>query len=105
MRAMLPWLNKATRSHTLCTRSSRRDQLLPLAAIDSDQARRVTHVLGGREVVVEADRVGQIADPALDLQRLAGRVVTEHPRLPVRDFTQAEQHQDGGGLAGAVRTE
>ena len=58
-----------------------------------------------REVVVEADLVGQVADPALDRERLAHRVVAEHARLPVRDVAQAEQHQDGRGLAGAVRAE
>src|SRR5262249_61771358 len=41
----------------------------------------------------------------LDLQRLAHGIVAEPARLAIRDVGQAEQHQDGGGLAGAVRTE
>ena len=56
-------------------------------------------------MVVEADRVGQIADPALDLERLAHRIVAEHADAAVRDLGQAEHHQDGRGLAGAVRPE
>ena len=67
------------------------------------QPRGVVQVVGGGEVVVEADRIRQIADPALDRQRLAHRIVPEHARLPAADVAQAEQHQDGGGLAGAVR--
>ena len=83
----------------------RPDPLLALAALDAHQPRGVAQVLGGGEIVVEADLVGQIADPALDRERLAHRIVAEHARLPARDVAQAEQHQDGGGLAGAVRTE
>src|SRR5215471_14976410 len=56
-------------------------------------------------MIVEADGVGQIADPALDLERLARRVEPEHADSPRRNLGQAEQHQDGRGLAGAVRTE
>ena len=69
---------------------------------DAHQARRIGQVLGRRHVVVEADLIGQIPDPALDRERLAHRVVTEHAGLPVRDVAQSEQHQDGGRLAGAV---
>ena len=84
----------------------RLDPLLALArGVKADQARRVAHVVGGGEVVVEADRVGQIADPALDRERLAHRIVADHARLSLRDVAQSEQHQDGGGLAGAVGTE
>ncbi len=79
--------------------------LLALLAIEPHQPRRVTQVLGGAEVVVEADRVGQVADPALHRERLAHRVIAEDADLPVRDLGQAEHHQDRRGLAGAVRTE
>ncbi len=82
-----------------------RDLRLALVALEADQAAGVVHVLGRGQIVVEADRVGQIADPTLDLQRLAHRIVAQHPHLSVRDLGQAEHHQDGGGLAGAVRAE
>ena len=49
--------------------------------------------------------VGQIADPALDLQRRARRIVAEHADLARGYFGQAEHHQDRRGLAGAVRPE
>ena len=39
-----------------------------LAALEADQRRGVAQILARRQVVVEADRVGQIADPALDLR-------------------------------------
>ena len=81
------------------------DLLFALRPLESHQPRGIAQVLGGREIVVEADLVGQIADLALHLQRLAHRIMAEHAGLPVRDVAQAEQHQDGGGLAGAVRTE
>src|SRR5262249_59783773 len=57
------------------------------------------------EIIIEADLVGQVADLTLHRQRLAHRIVVEHPRLPVGNLAQAQQHQYGGGLAGAVRTE
>ena len=81
------------------------DLLLALRAIEPHQPRGVAQILGGGEIVVEADLVGQIADPALDRERLAHGIMAEHAGLPVRNVAQAEQHQDGGGLAGAVRTE
>ena len=75
------------------------------AAVEPDQARGVAQIVGRGEIVVEADLVGQIADAALHLQRLAHRVVAEHAGLSAGDVAQAEQHQDRRGLAGAVRTE
>ena len=88
-----------TRASAAAIRSSRSPRPKP------DQARRVAQIVGGGEVVVEADLIGQIANPALDRERLAHRIMAEHARLAVRDVAQAEQHQDGGGLAGAVGAE
>src|SRR5262249_1814006 len=62
-------------------------------------------IVGGRKVVVEADLVRQVPDPPFDRERLAHRIKAEHSCLPVRYLTQAEQHQDGRGLARAIRTE
>ena len=94
----------ATSASPTCA-SAARDLLLALRALEPDQPRGVAQIVGGGEVVVEADLVRQIADAALDRERLAHRIVAEHARLAVRDLAQAEQHQDGRGLAGAVRPE
>src|SRR6201996_2292330 len=56
-------------------------------------------------MVVEADGVGQIADPPLHLQRRARRIEAEHADLARRNLGQAEHHQDRGGLARPVRPE
>jgi hypothetical protein len=56
-------------------------------------------------VVVEADRVGQIADPPLDREWFARRIEAEHARGAARDLGQPEQHQDGGRLPGAIGTQ
>ncbi len=79
------------------------DPLLAHVAAKAHQPRRIGEVLGRRHVVVEADRVGQIADPALDRERLAHRIVARDPHLAGGYLGEAEHHQDGGGLAGAVR--
>src|ERR1700704_2150918 len=81
------------------------DPPLALGSIQSDEPRGVAHIVGRAEIVIEADLVGQIADPAFDRERLPHGIVAEHAGLPIRDVAQAEQHQDSGGLAGAVRAE
>ena len=81
------------------------DALLALGEAKADQPRGVAQIIGGGEIVVEADRVGQIADAPLDRKRLARRIEAEHAHLACRDVGQPEHHQDGGGLAGAVGAE
>ena len=81
------------------------DPLLAFGVPKADQPRGVAQIVGGGEIVVEADRVGQIADPALDRERLARRIEAEHADLAGRDVGEAEQHQDRRRLAGAVRPE
>ena len=56
-------------------------------------------------MIVEADRVRQIANPALDLQRRTRRITAEHADGAGGNLGQAEHHQDRRGLAGAVRSE
>ena len=56
-------------------------------------------------MVVEADRVGQVADAALDLERLAHRIEAQHLDRAAADLGQAQHHQDGRRLAGAVGPE
>jgi hypothetical protein len=79
----------------------RLDVLLAFLPFEPDQARRVAQIVGGGEIVIEADLVGQ-SRPAASPRAAALRVASEHARLAIRDVAQAEQHQDGGGLAGAV---
>ena len=54
---------------------------------------------------VEADVVRQVADMSLDLERIAQRVEAEHLRRAAGGLGQAEQHQDGRGLARTVGAE
>src|SRR2546430_6627577 len=60
---------------------------------------------GGGGGAENADQSGRGPAPPLDRQRLPHRIVPEHPRLTGRYVGQAQQHQDGGGLAGAVRAQ
>ena len=76
-----------------------------LAAVEAVEPRRVAQVLATRHALVEADRIGQVADPTLDLARLPGRVQTHDRGLAVGRLGQAEEHQDGRGLARAVLAE
>ena len=76
-----------------------------LAPRDGEQARGVEQVLARRQVVVEADGVGQVADPALDLERLAHRIEAQHLDRAAAGLGQPEHHQDGRRLAGAVGPE
>ena len=50
------------------------DRLLRGLAVQPVEARRVAQVRAARHVVVEADRIRQVADPAFDLTRITRRV-------------------------------
>ena len=82
-----------------------RDSLLAVHRLEADQPRRIAQIVGGGELIVEADRVGQIADAALDRERLARRIEPEHAHLAAGYFGQSEQHQDGGRLPRAIGPE
>src|SRR5437763_1895497 len=82
-----------------------RDLPFALLPLKSHQPRGVAQIVGGREVVIEADLVRQVADPPFDRERLPHRIKAQHTRLPVRDVAQTEQHQDGRSLAGSIGTE
>ena len=60
------------------------DRLLCGLAVQPVEVRRVAQVRATRHVVVEADRIRQVADPAFDLARIARRVEPDdtrpHPR-------------------------
>ncbi len=96
---LMPTSPRPTRSSAAMIRLSR------TARLDADQRRGVAQVVERRHVVVEADGVGHVADEALDLKRLARRIVAQHADGAGRDVGQAEHHQDRRGLAGAVRPE
>ena len=81
------------------------DRVVRLDPRDAVQRRGEPQVLATREVAVEADRVGEVPDTALDFERTASRIEPDHPRLAFRRLGEAEEHQDGGRLAGAVLAE
>src|SRR5262249_37949661 len=89
----------------LDARERRGDFLLALRLAHAHEPRGVAEIFCCGEIIVEADRIRQIADPPFDRERLALRIVPEHPRLAFGEIGQAEQHQAGGGLAGAVGAE
>ena len=81
------------------------DGRLRLVLAEAVEPGRVAQVLAPGHVLVEADRVGQVADPALDLARLPGRVEAHDGCLAVGRLGQPEQHQDRRRLARAVLPE
>ena len=66
---------------------------------------RVGEILPAGHAVVEADLVRQVAHLALDLERLAQRILAEDPDRAGSGLRQTQQHQDRGGLASSVGTE
>ena len=78
---------------------------LAFVLFEADQAGSVTQIVGSGQLIVEADRIRQITDPAFDRKRLARRVESEHAHLTTGNLGQPEQHQDRGRLAGTVRSE
>ena len=87
-----------------CSRTSL-DGRLGRGLAEAVETGRVAQVLATGQPAVEAHRVGQVADPALDQARLALRVEAHHPGLAARRLGQAEEHQDRRRLAGAVLAE
>src|SRR5229473_8439545 len=69
----------------------------------SHQPRRVGEVFDRRHMVVKTNRVRKIADPALDFQWPAYRIMTRDHHGARRHLGEAQHHQDRGCLAGAVR--
>ena len=78
---------------------------LRLGLAEAVETGRVAQVLAAGHVLVEADGVGQVADPSLDLARLPGGIEPHHRCLAVGRLGQPEQHQDRGRLARAVLAE
>jgi hypothetical protein len=82
-----------------------RDPIPRLLALEAVQACRIPQVLPSGERGVEPNVVGEVADPALDLERRARGVESHHFRLAFGRLGEAEQHQDRRCLPGAVRPE
>ena len=81
------------------------DRLLRGLAVEPVEVRGIAQVGAAGHVVVEADRIGQVTDPAFDLARIARRVEPDDTGLTLGRFGQPEQHEDRGRLAGAVLPE
>src|SRR6185437_13357023 len=78
------------------------DALARRVAIEPRQLGGIGQVLPRSEIVIKADRVRQIADAALHLQGLAHRVEAADIDGALIRLGEAQQHEDGGRLAGAV---
>ncbi len=76
-----------------------------LVTAEAVEPRRVAEVLASGHPLVEADGIGQVADPPLDLARLPGGIEAHDLGLAVGRLGEAEQHEDGRGLAGPVLAE
>src|SRR3989344_4708090 len=65
----------------------------------------VLQVLAHRQVAVEAEALGHVAQQRLDLGRLGGDVEAQAGAAPRGQWHEAAHHADGGGLARAVGAE
>ena len=81
------------------------DPRLRDGAGDAVELGGVAQVLAAGQAAVEADVVGQVADLALDRERLAGRVEADDADDAPGRLGEPEQHQHGRRLAGAVGPE
>jgi hypothetical protein len=79
------------------------DRLLPPG--DAVHPRDEVEVLLDRQVLVQAEALGHVADFALDRRRVAPQVVTKARAFAVVGCQQAAQHADRRRLAAAVRSE
>jgi hypothetical protein len=71
-------------------------------ARDAIESSRIAQVLATGHVAVEADLVGHVAHPSLDLERPARRIEAHHPRSTRGRLGETQEHQDGRRLARAV---
>ena len=78
------------------------DAALGVPAREPVEPAGVAEVLAPGHAVVEAHRIRQVPNPALDRERVTGWIETENLDGAGGWFDQAEKHQDGGGLPGPV---
>ena len=65
----------------------------------------IGEVVARREVIVKTDLIGQVADPALDFERLAQRIEAGNQGMTAGRLGQPQQHQDRRRLARPVGPE
>jgi hypothetical protein len=83
-------------------RSRRAISSSALAAGDAEQVGVETHVSSTRQVAVESEALGHVADAVLDGLRLPRHVQPRHHRPAFGRVEQPGEHAQSGGLAGAV---
>ena len=76
-----------------------------LLARQPGEASGIGEIVERREPVIKADLIGQIADPALHLERIAQRIKAGDLGASLGRLSEAEQHQDRCRLARAVGAE
>ena len=82
------------------------DELVDVGLVDAAaQVREVADRLGAREPVVEVPLARQVAEPAMDRDRVGRCLDAEHLRDAGGRPDEVEQDPDRRGLAGAVRAE
>src|SRR5262245_27791501 len=82
------------------------DELLLVRRLDAaSEVREVLDRLAAGELVVERELAREVAQPAMDLDRVHGRVDAEDRRLARRGADVVEQRPDRRRLAGAVWTQ
>src|SRR5690606_12243967 len=74
-------------------------------ALDAVNARVEAQVFLHRQVLVQAEALGHVADVLLDRLGLAHDVEADDAPRARGGREDAAEHADGGGLAGAVRPE
>ena len=77
--------------------------LVDLTPRQAGETAGIGEVVARRQPIVKADRIGQIADPPLDFERLAQRVEAGDLGAPLGRLGEPEQHQDRRGFARPVR--
>ena len=83
-----------------------RDQARPGTPVDAAaQVGEVLERLAAGELVVQHELAGQVAEAAMDRDRVVGRVDAEDRRPAARRADVVEQRPDHRRLAGAVRAE
>ena len=83
-----------------------RDQIGLVGRVDAAaQVGEVLDRLAAGQLVVERELARQVAEPAMDRDRVDGRLDAEHRRPPARRPEVVEQRPDRRRLAGAVGAE
>jgi hypothetical protein len=68
----------------------------------AEQAGHEAHVLSSREIGIEHEPLGHVADPLPGLASEPARVLPQDADLPPGGLERSREQPDGGGLAGAA---